>query len=226
MNKDIHRYVRNCHVCRRAKAPRDKYNGLLKPLPIPERPWKDITLDYVTGLPKSKGNDAILMVVDRMSKERHYIPCTCSGEGTIAEATAKLLIDNVWRYHGLPNSMLSDRGPQFVSAVWKAWCKILGITAKLSTAYHPETDGQSEIANQEMERHLRSFVNYSQDDWTDLLPMAEFAANNAPSATTGLSPFMATKGYEPRRSFDPTERSADSTRERLANEKPEPLLTT
>ena len=115
--------------------------------------------------------------------------------------------------------MVSDRGPQFVSAVWKAWCKILGITAKLSTAYHPETDGQSEIANQEMERHLRSFVNYSQDDWMNLLPIAEFAANNAPSATTGLSPFMATKGYEPRMSFDPTELSADSTRERLANEK-------
>ena len=219
MNKDIRRYVRNCHVCRRAKAPRDKYNGLLKPLPIPERPWMDITLDYVTGLPKSNGNDAILMVVDRLSKERHYIPCTCDEEGTTSEATAKLLVDNVWRYLGLPSSIVSDRGPQFTSTVWKAWCKILGITAKLSTAYHPETDGQSEIANQEMERHLRSFVNYNQDDWADLLPMAEFAANSAPSATTGLSPFMATKGYEPRMSFDPIELSSESTRERLANGK-------
>ena len=220
MGKDVSRYVRSCHVCRRAKAPRDKYNGLLKPLPIPDKPWSDITLDYVTGLAKSKGQyDAILMVVDRMSKERHYIPCTCSDEETIAEATAKLLIDNVWRHHGLPNSMLFDRGPQFVSAVWKAWCKILGITAKLSTAYHPETDGQSEIANQDIERHLRSFTNYNQDDWVDLLPMAEFAANSAPSATTGVSPFMATKGYEPRMSFDPVELSASSTRERLANAK-------
>ena len=88
MNKDIRRYVRNCHVCRRAKAPRDKYNGLLKPLPIPERPRIDITLDYVTGLPKTNGNDAILMVVDRLSKERYYIPCICDEEGTTSEATA------------------------------------------------------------------------------------------------------------------------------------------
>ena len=135
----IRRYVRNCHVCKRAKAPRDKYNGVLKPLPVPERPWTDISLDYVTGLPESQnGHNAILMVVDRLSKERHYIPCTAKDEGTTAEATAKLLIGNVWRYHGLPASMISDRGPQFVSDTWKGMCKILGITAKLSTAFHPE----------------------------------------------------------------------------------------
>ena len=220
MGNDVRRYIRSYHVCRPAKAPRDKYNGLLKPLPIPDKPWSDITLDYVTGLAKSKEKyDAFLMVVDRMSKERHYIPCTCSDEGTIAEAPAKLLIDNVWRYHGLPNSMISDRGRKFVSAVWKAWSKILGITAKLSTAYHPETDRQSEIANQEMERHLRSFTNYNQDNWANLLSMAEFAANSAPPATTRLSPSMATKGYEPKMSFDLADLSASSTRERLANAK-------
>ena len=220
MEADIKRYVRNCHVCRRAKAPRDKYNGLLRPLSIPEQPWQDISLDFVTGLPLSgEGFNAILMVVDRLSKERHYIPCTTEEHGTTSEATAKLLINNVWKYHGLPSSIVSDRGPQFVSAVWKTMCKILGITAKLSTAFHPETDGQSEIANQEMERHLRSYVNYFQDDWVMLLPMAEFAANACESASTKLTPFMATKGYEPRMSFDVVDLSADTTRERLAKER-------
>ena len=159
------------------------------------------------------------MVVDRLSKERHYIPCTAKEEGTTAEATAKLLIRNVWRYHGLPTSMVSDRGPQFVSDTWKGMCKILGITTKLSTAFHPETDGQSEIANQEIERHLRSFTNYFQDNWVKLLPMAEFAANSGEAETTHLSPFMANRGYEPRMSFTLTDLSADTTRQRLANEK-------
>ena len=219
MLNSIRRYVRNCHVCKRAKAPRDKYNGVLKPLPVPERPWTDISMDYVTGLPEPQnGHIAILMVVNRLSKERHYIQCTAKDEGTTAEATAKLLIGNVWRYHGLPTSMISDRGPQFVSDTWKGMCKMLGIIAKLSIAFHPETDGQSEIVNQEMQRHLRSFTNYFQDNWIELLPMAEFAANFGKSEITHLSPFIVNRGYEPSMSFSLTDLSADTTRQRLANE--------
>ena len=160
MKQDVDQYIQNCHVCRRAKAPRDRYNKTLKPLPVPERPWTNITMDFVTGLPECELKNAILMVVDCLAKERVYIPCSDKDEGTNAEATAKMLLHNVWRRHGLPSSVVSDRGPQFVSAVWKALCKILRINAKLSTAFHPETDGQSEIANQEMERHLRAYVNH------------------------------------------------------------------
>ena len=147
MKQDVNRYIRNCHVCRRAKAPRDRYNGALKPLPVPERPWTDITMNFVTGLPECELKNTILMVVDRLAKERVYIPCSDKDEGTNAEATAKMLLHNVWRRHGLPSSVVSDRDPQFVSAVWKSLCKLLRINAKLSTAFHPETDGQSEIAN-------------------------------------------------------------------------------
>ena len=114
---------------------------------------------------------------------------------------------------------MSDRGPQFVSAVWKSLCKILRINAKLSTAFHPETDGQSEIANQEMERHLRTYVNHFQNNWVDLLPMAEFAANANLSAITKIPPFQATRGYVPRMSFDPVDLLEESTQERLANTK-------
>ena len=117
MKQDVNRYIRNCHVCRRAKAPRDRYNGTLKPLPVPERPWTDITMDFVTGLPECELKNTILMVVDRLAKERVYIPCSDQNEGTNAEATAKMLLHNVWRRHGLPSSVVSDQGPQFVSAV-------------------------------------------------------------------------------------------------------------
>lgn len=155
------------------------------------------------------------MIVDRLSKMHHYIPCLAENEGTSAEETARLLIDHVWKLHGLPTTIVSDRGPQFVSQVWDTWCRSLKIKAKLSTAFHPETDGQSEIANQEMERYLRSYCNYQQDDWVKWLPMAEFASNATVSTSTGLSPFMANYGFEPRMNFDKVDVSEGSSRVRL-----------
>jgi hypothetical protein len=223
MKESVDRYIRNCHICRRSKATREKYSGLLNPLPIPDRPWTDVTMDFVTGLPKTKdGFNAILMVVDRLTKMHHYVPCIAEEEGTTAEETARLLINHVWKLHGLPSTIISDRGPQFVSLVWKTVCKTLKINVKLSTAFHPETDGQSEIANQEMERYLRSYCNYQQDDWSDWLSMAEFASNAAVSASTGLSAFMINYGYEPRMSFDPSDDEVVdrlSARERVMTEK-------
>ena len=218
MHGEVEQYIQNCHVCKRVKAARDAYNGLLHPLPVPERPWVDLTMDFVVGLPKSQGYDAILVVVDRLSKEKHYIPCT-EDNGTDAEATAAMFLRHVWCYHGLPVSLTSDRGPQFASKMWNSLCKLLGIKAKLSTAWHPETDGQSEIANQEMERYLRSYVNHFQDDWVERLPMAEFSSNANTSATTKIAPFLASRGYIPRMGFEPVNLTALSTRERLANAK-------
>ena len=219
MKDTVYRYIQNCHTCRRAKAPRDQYNGLLKPLPIPTRPWTDVTLDFVTRLPHSNGYNAVLIVIDRLTKERHYILCTTDKNGTTAEATAYLLLNNVWKLHGLPLSLTSDQGPQFIFGVWKNLYKILGIKVNLSTTFHSKTNGQSESANQKMERHLRIFVNYQQDDWPGKLAMAEFAANNNESASTKLSPFFATKGLHPHMSFDKVELSDTSTRERILNQK-------
>ena len=113
--------------------------------------------------------------------------------------------------------MTSDRGPQFVSKMWDSLCKLLGITAKLPTVFHPETDGQSENANQEVERYLQSYVNYFQDDWVRLLPIREFSANANVSATTKVLSFLATKGYNSRMTFDPVDLSADLTKEKIAN---------
>ena len=159
MRGEVEQYLRNCHMCKQAKASWNAYNGLLQPLPMPERPWVDLTIDFVVGLPKSQGYDAILMVVDQLSKERHYIPCT-EDNGTDAEATVAMFLRHVWCYHGLPISLTSDRGSQFASKMWNSLCKLLGIKARLSTAGHPETDEQSKIANQEMERYLCTYVNH------------------------------------------------------------------
>lgn len=199
----MQRLIRNCHICKRSSSPRDTYHGILNPLPIPEQPWRDISLDFVTGLPEVNGYNAILNVVCRLTKMRHFIPCKADGElGTSAEETAKLMLTHVWKHHGLFNTAVSDRGPQFVSELWTHLCKLLKIKPKLSTAFHPETDGQTENANKDMERYLRSYVNYLQDDWLEWLPSAEFAANNTESSAINTSPFFANYGFHPRMSFD------------------------
>lgn len=201
LRTEVKQFLRNCHACRRAKAPRHKKNGLLQPLLIPQRRWAYIAIDFVTGLPESNGNNAILTVTDRLTKAHHFIACRAGEFGTSAEATAIMLVRHVWKHHGLCETIVSDRGTQFVSDMWKCFCKILGITRSLSTAYHPETDGQSENSNQYMEQYLRLYVAYDQSNWDELLPLAEFAANAVKSEATGLSPFHLNYGFEPTMSF-------------------------
>jgi hypothetical protein len=212
---DVKRFVRNCRPCQRTKAPRDKPNGLLVPLPIPRQRWQDIGMDFITGLPDSGGYNAICTIIDRLTKERHYVPCHWGDGGTSTEETVWIMLWNVFRLHGLPDSITSDRGSQFVSTMWKALCERLRIQANLSTAYHPETDGQSERANQDVKRGLRTYCNYMQDDWAKWLPMVEFSDNNNTSSATSISPFYLNKGFHPRMSFGPNTATYESTRERL-----------
>ena len=151
-------------------------------------------MDFVVGLPVSHGFNAIWVVVDRLTKARHIIPCRSSVD---AADLAHLFVKHVFRLHGLPRSIVSDRGPQFASAFWQRLCNRLGIDRRLSTAFHPETDGQTERMNAVMEQYLRAYVSYLQDDWADWLPLAEFAANNQASETTGVSPFFGMHGFDP-----------------------------
>ena len=201
MRKDTSRYVRNCQVCSRSKTTTHGRHGELKPLRVPARPWADISMDFVVGLPPSEGYDSIWVVVDRLTKQRHLVPC----HSTIgAEGLADLFIQHVWRLHGLPTSIVSDRGPQFASRFWGHLCARLGIARLLSTSFHPETDGQTERTNHTMEQYLRAYINYQQDNWVQYLALAEFAANNQESATTHCSPFFANYGYHPRISLEAT----------------------
>lgn len=173
---------------------RHKKHGLLKPLPIPGRIWSEITIDFITGLPKSDECRTIQVITDRFSKAKSY-EAVKDGDLT-AEASAARFVNRHVRYHGFPHGIVSDRGVQWVNAFWKRVCELVGVQRRLSTAYHPETDGATERENQELERYIRCFISYSQGDWAELLPIAELAANNRSSATTGFSPFFLTHGYE------------------------------
>ena len=115
MHAEVEQYLRNCHVCKQAKASQDAYNGFFQPLSVLEKPWVDLTMDFVVGLLKNQGYDAILMVVDQLLIERHYILCTEKDDGTNAEATAAMFLRHVWCYHSLPITLTSDQRPQFAS---------------------------------------------------------------------------------------------------------------
>ena len=164
MKKLVERCVRNCHACRQAKALKDKYNSILQPLPILNQPQKDIAIDFVTGLLESDGSDAILMVIDRLTKIRHYIPYKAGDQGTSASQVTRMFVEHVQKIHELLDTIVSDRGTQFISVFQITLYELLQVKKKLSTAYHSQTDGQSEIVNKEMERYLRMYINYLQTD--------------------------------------------------------------
>jgi hypothetical protein len=169
------------------------------PLELPDIPWAEVTADFTTDLPLSKGFDSILVVVDQFSKEVEFIPCN---KTTTALDTARLYLHNVWKNHGLPSSIVSDRGPQFASQVMRDLCKRLGIQPKLSTAFHPQTDGQTERMNRDLQQYLRLFTAEKQDEWVDWLPLAQFSYNTKKQASTQKSPFEVTRSYVPRMGFE------------------------
>jgi hypothetical protein len=173
--------------------------GKLMPNPIPTRPWIDISVDFVTGLPEAQGYDAILVVCYHFTKQVHVIPTT---KETSSLGLACLYHDHVWKLHRLPNTVISDCGSQFAATFMKELNKILGIKTKLSTAYHPQTDGQTEQMNQELEQYLRMFVDFRQADWPEWLAIAKFSYNNKFQPSTWVSPFYANYGYNPCMGFE------------------------
>ncbi len=157
MKKTIEAYVKGCEVCQRTKLSTQPKAAPLNPNAVPEGPWTHISVDMVTGLPTSNGCDALLVIVDRFSKA--IIPVACNVELS-AEGWARILRDHVYAKHGMPQVVISDRGPQFVSKFMKELYRLLDITPNASTAWHPQTDGQTEQVNQEIEKYLRIFINY------------------------------------------------------------------
>ena len=152
MDADTRPFVHACTVCARAKSSHQPAAGLLRPLPIPGRPWSHIGLDFVTGLPPSNGHTVILTVVDRFSKAAHFIALP---KLPTASETAQLLVQHVVRLHGIPADLVSDRGPQLISQVWKAFCRALGASVSPSSGFHPQTNGQAERSNQDLGTALR-----------------------------------------------------------------------
>ena len=191
----VHNYVQGCQLCAKTKHSQHKPYGQLHPLPIPERPWQSISMDFIVKLPLADSYDSILVVVDRFSKMAHFIPCN---ESITASKLCTLLFQNVYKLHGFPESIITDRGSTFMSQYFKDMAKHFQISNKTSTAYHPQTDGQTERTNSILEQYLRAYVNYEQNNWSQLLPQAEFAYNNSTSATTQQSPFFINFGFNPR----------------------------
>ena len=196
----VSNYVLSCDACQRNKVVRHAPYGLLSPLPIPAQPWCSVSLDWITDLPPSHYHDAILVVVDRLTKMAHFIPTTKSMS---APDVAALFIQHIIRVHGLPETLVSDRDPVFTSHFWGRLIELLGIRANRSSAFHPQTDGQTERLNSVLEQYLRIYCDYQQTDWASLLPIAEFSYNNSKHSATTLSPFFANYGFHPRMSLLP-----------------------
>jgi hypothetical protein len=199
VRRDVKEFVDACLACRQSKAARHAPYGLLRPLPVPDGPWEDLTMDFITDLPPSRVGedvfDSIMVIVDKLTKMAHYIPVT---KKIGAKELALLFLREVVRLHGVPRSITSDRGPVLVSAYWKEFCKALSIRSKASTAFHPQTDGQTERQNQTLEQYLRVYCCFEQDDWAIWLNTAEFAYNDSVHASTGVTPFVAYTGRHPR----------------------------
>ncbi|SOV03658.1 uncharacterized protein UDID_19104 [Ustilago sp. UG-2017a] len=207
MSKFVHSFVDSCETCRHIKAVRHKPYGHLKSLPVPPHPWLSISMDLVEQLPPSSNFMAILVVVDRLTKMAIFVPTTNELD---APELAKLFLRHVYSKHGLPTSIVSDRGSEFTSHFWRSLSTLLGIENHFSSAYHPQSDGQTERINQVLEQFLRGYSNHLQTDWSDLLPLAEFSYNNAEHASTQLTPFFANYGYHPHFSFDNTDPASPS----------------
>jgi hypothetical protein len=195
MAKDVRSFTQSCVKCQYNKPRTQKLPGLLHPLPIPSQRWEQVSLDLIVSLPKTPaGFSAIAVFVDRLSKQAHFAPTT---DTVTAPQLAQIYIDIVFKYHGLPRVLISDRDPRFTGNFWKTLFSLLGTKLSMSTAYHPQTDGQTERTNRTLEDLLRAFVNVYHTNWDTLLSLVEFAYNNAPHQSTSYSPFFLNSGPYP-----------------------------
>ncbi|GJJ76346.1 hypothetical protein EMPS_08705 [Entomortierella parvispora] len=194
--KDTQQYVATCEKCQRNKDSQDRPAGLLQPLPIPSQRWEVVTMDFIGPLPPTARNfDAITVFVDKLTKQAHFVPSTTSAT---AVDVAHQFFDNIFKLHGTPTSIISDRDTRFTSRFWQELHRLMDVKLALSTAYHPQTDGQTEVMNKTLKTMLRAFIDNKQSNWDQLLPSLEFAYNNAVNASTGYSPFFLNSGQHPR----------------------------
>ncbi|GAU36702.1 hypothetical protein TSUD_16140 [Trifolium subterraneum] len=194
MRKDVTQFVKSCSVCQQTKPANHYPYGLLQPLPIPNRVWEDVSLDFIVGLPSFQSHTVILVVVDRFSKAAHFgsLPTHFT-----AVRVADLFAKMICRLHGMPRSMVSDRDPIFLSHFWQELFRLSGTKLRMSTAYHPQSDGQTEIVNKVLQQYLRCFVHDKPKHWGQFLHWAEWHYNTATHTSTGLSPFQVVYGRTP-----------------------------
>ncbi|KAJ9518065.1 hypothetical protein QJQ45_009986 [Haematococcus lacustris] len=198
VSEAVKHYVRTCHSCQLNKSSAQRPAGKLQPLPIPLRPWGSVSLDLIVKLPASgpAKHDSILVIVDRLTKMVHLAR---TWERMTAVQYAKLFVDNVFRLHGWPDSIVSDRGPNLNNnRFFVELAGLLQVDLDLLSAYHPQTDGQTERMNRVIEEMLSHYIRPDQKDWAEHLPLVEFAINNAKQESTHCTPFYLNYGYHPR----------------------------
>ena len=181
------KYIARCLECQQVKTEHQHPAGLLHPLPIPSWKWEVISLDFITGFPRNQNqNDSIMVVVDKLSKETHFIPVKTSYK---AANIADIFLKQIFRLHGVPKVIISDRDPKFIGNFWNSLFKGLNTTLNFSTSFHPQTDGQTERVNQVVEDLLRMYVKDQPGKWEYYLHLVEFAYNNNYQSSAKFSPF-------------------------------------
>lgn len=192
MKREIAEWVSKCYTCQRVKAEHQKPSGLLQPLDIPEWKWEHLAMEFVVGLPRTKANhDAIWVIIDRLTKSAHFLPIN---ERFSLDKLVQLYLKEVVMRHGVPVTIVSDRDPRFNSRFWEQFQECLGTKLKMSTAYHPQTDGQSERTIQTIEDMLRTCALDFKGSWDEHLPLVEFSYNNSYHASIGMPPYEALYG--------------------------------
>lgn len=194
MKKQVKKQLQQCQVCIQAKPERVKYPGLLQPLPVPAGAWQTISMDFIEGLPKSERYNCIFVVVDKFSKYAHFVPLT---HPFTAESVATAFMKNIYKLHGMPKVIVSDRDKIFTSQFWEYLFTKSGTELHMSSSYHPQTDGQTERVNQCLELFLRCFVHSTPHKWAAWLHLAEFWYNNAFHSAVQKTPFEVIYGYQP-----------------------------
>lgn len=195
MKVHIKQYVQCCQTCQRAKPERVNYSGLLEPLPVPKESWEFISMDFIDGLPQSGNSNCILVIVDKFTKFAHFLPLA---HPYIAAKVALLYMTHIYKLHGFPGAIISDRDPVFTSHFWKELFNYAGSELRMSSTNHPQTNGQTERVNQCLETFLLCFTQACPKRWSYWLPLAQFWYNAAPHSSIGMSPFKAMYGREPR----------------------------
>jgi hypothetical protein len=199
MRADVNNYVKTCDPCQKTKHSRVKTPGFLQPLAIPTAPFDTISLDFITGLPVASGKDAILVVVDKLTKFATFI---ATRTDISASETAALLFQRLVKLFGLPRVIIGDRDPRWTSSVWSELAQLFKTRLALSTSRHPQTDGQTEVMNQHLEAMLRAYVQTDFKSWAGWLDVLQFAYNNAPHSSHGSSPAQLLFGFKPRTPLD------------------------
>eukprot|EP00921_Rhytidocystis_pertsovi_P022392 GHVQ01035778.1.p1 GENE.GHVQ01035778.1~~GHVQ01035778.1.p1 ORF type:complete len:384 (+),score=19.50 GHVQ01035778.1:336-1487(+) len=195
---DVRKYVTSCGICQANKA-RNRYpHGRLQPLPIPSRRWQHVAMDFKVNLPmvwyQGAEYNAIMVVIDRLSKQSHFIPINMALSRT---KLAEVFIKEIWKLHGTPETIVCDRDKRFLSSFWQDFHSYLGTTIKPSTSMHPQTDGQSERVIQTLNTYLKNYVQQTHYGWFKWLPVAEFSYNSSVQESTGYTPFNMVYGENP-----------------------------